>query len=36
MDWGWKRHFVPFKEQASYGKGKRYLVYLYMDEKQIG
>jgi predicted RNA-binding protein (virulence factor B family) len=24
---------VPFKEQASYGKGKRYLVYLYMDEK---
>jgi predicted RNA-binding protein (virulence factor B family) len=24
---------VPFKEQASYEKGKRYLVYLYMDEK---
>jgi predicted RNA-binding protein (virulence factor B family) len=33
----WKRHFVPFKEQARpMEKGKRYLVYLYMDEKQIG
>jgi predicted RNA-binding protein (virulence factor B family) len=33
MDWEWKRHLVPFKEQASMEKGKRYLVYLYMDEK---
>jgi predicted RNA-binding protein (virulence factor B family) len=26
---------VPFKSKPSNGKGKRYLVYLYMDEKQI-
>jgi predicted RNA-binding protein (virulence factor B family) len=25
---------VPFKEQRPMEKGKRYLVYLYMDEKQ--
>jgi predicted RNA-binding protein (virulence factor B family) len=24
---------VPFKSKPSNGKGKRYLVYLYMDEK---
>jgi predicted RNA-binding protein (virulence factor B family) len=31
----WKRHFVPFKEQARpMEKGKRYLVYLYMDENK--
>jgi predicted RNA-binding protein (virulence factor B family) len=30
MDWGMEKDIlVPFKEQASYGKGKRYLVYLY-------
>jgi hypothetical protein len=30
MDWEWKRHLVPFKEQARpMEKGKRYLVYLY-------
>jgi hypothetical protein len=29
----WKRHFVPFKEQASYGKGKRFIL-PYMDENK--
>jgi hypothetical protein len=34
MDGEWKRYFVPFKEQASHGKGKRYLVTLYGRENQ--
>jgi predicted RNA-binding protein (virulence factor B family) len=35
MDWGMEKDIlVPFKEQARpMEKGKRYLVYLYMDEK---
>ncbi|HEX8574903.1 MAG TPA: S1-like domain-containing RNA-binding protein [Flavobacterium sp.] len=35
MDWGLEKDIlVPFKEQARpMEKGKRYLVYLYMDEK---
>lgn len=35
MDWGLEKDIlVPFKEQArEMEKGKRYLVYLYMDEK---
>ncbi len=35
LDWGLEKDlFVPFKEQARpMEKGKRYLVYLYMDEK---
>ncbi|HEY0091271.1 MAG TPA: GntR family transcriptional regulator, partial [Flavobacterium sp.] len=35
MDWGLEKDlFVPFKEQARpMEKGKRYLVYMYMDEK---
>jgi uncharacterized protein len=35
MDWGMEKDIlVPFKEQArTMEKGKRYLVYLYMDEK---
>ncbi len=35
LDWGMEKDiFVPFKEQARpMEKGKRYLVYLYMDEK---
>ncbi|MBK8600605.1 MAG: GntR family transcriptional regulator [Flavobacterium sp.] len=35
MDWGMEKDIlVPFKEQARpMKKGKRYLVYLYMDEK---
>jgi predicted RNA-binding protein (virulence factor B family) len=35
MDWGLEKDlFVPFKEQARpMEKGKRYLVYLYLDEK---
>ena len=35
MDWGMEKDIlVPFKEQArEMEKGKRYLVYLYMDEK---
>ncbi|CAM2943981.1 hypothetical protein SAMN05444355_11452 [Flavobacterium frigoris] len=35
MDWGMEKDIlVPFKEQARLmEKGKRYLVYLYMDEK---
>lgn len=35
MDWGMEKDiFVPFKEQARpMEKGKRYLVYLYLDEK---
>ncbi len=35
LDWGLEKDlFVPFKEQARpMEKGKRYLVYLYLDEK---
>jgi len=35
MDWGMEKDIlVPFKEQARpMEKGKRYLIYLYMDEK---
>lgn len=35
LDWGMEKDlFVPFKEQARpMEKGKRYLVYLYLDEK---
>lgn len=35
MDWGLEKDlFVPFKEQARpMEKGKRYLVFMYMDEK---
>jgi predicted RNA-binding protein (virulence factor B family) len=35
MDWGLEKDlFVPFKEQARpMEKGKRYIVYMYMDEK---
>jgi len=35
MDWGLEKDlFVPFKEQARpMEKGKRYLVYMYLDEK---
>jgi predicted RNA-binding protein (virulence factor B family) len=35
MDWGLEKDlFVPFKEQARpMEKGKRYLVYMYIDEK---
>jgi predicted RNA-binding protein (virulence factor B family) len=35
LDWGMEKDIlVPFKEQArSMEKGKRYLVYLYLDEK---
>lgn len=35
MDWGMEKDlFVPFKEQARpMEKGKRYLVYMYLDEK---
>ena len=35
MDWGLEKDlFVPFKEQARpMQQGKRYLVYMYMDEK---
>lgn len=35
MDWGMEKDiFVPFREQARpMEKGKRYLVYLYIDEK---
>jgi len=35
MDWGLEKDlFVPFKEQARpMEKGKRYLVYMYMDEQ---
>lgn len=36
MDWGMEKDIlVPFKEQARpMEKGKRYLVYLYMDENE--
>lgn len=35
MDWGLEKDlFVPFKEQARpMEKGKRYLIYMYLDEK---
>ena len=35
LDWGLEKDlFVPFKEQARpMEQGKRYLVYLYLDEK---
>jgi predicted RNA-binding protein (virulence factor B family) len=35
MDWGMEKDILVKEQSPSNGKGKRYLVYLYMDEKQI-
>jgi predicted RNA-binding protein (virulence factor B family) len=33
MDWGMKDILVPLVEARQWKRGKRYLVYLYIDEK---